>query len=105
MSTEAEIRQENIDKQLAEVGWSRAQGNLVTEAFLTETNKQVRERSPDDSYLVRNESNRAFADYLLLGKDGKPLAVLEAKRDPRSPLEGERQAVEYAERCAGYLGH
>jgi type I restriction enzyme, R subunit len=97
MSTEAEIRQENIDKQLAEAGWSRAQGNLVTEAFLSGTNKRVRERSPDDSHLVRNESNRAFADYVLLGKDGKPLAVLEAKRDSRSPLEGERQAVEYAE--------
>ena len=27
MSTEAEIRQENIDKQPAEAGWSRGQGN------------------------------------------------------------------------------
>jgi len=98
MSTEAEIRQENIDKQLAEAGWSRSQGNLVTEAFLSGANKWLREHSPDDPYLAETESNRAFADYIFLSKDGKTLAVLEAKRDSRSPLEGERQAVEYAER-------
>src|SRR6266568_9526703 len=97
MPTEAEIRQENIDKQLAEAGWSRGQGNLVTEAFLSGTKKQIMERSPNDSYLAQTEGSIAFADYVLLGKDSKPLAVLEAKRDSRSPLEGERQAVEYAE--------
>ncbi len=104
MPTEAEIRQENIDKQLAEAGWSRGQGNLVTEAFLSGTKKQIREGSLDDSYPARNESNRAFADYVMLGKDGKPLAVLEAKRDSRSPLEGERQASEYAERIYRQTG-
>src|SRR6266702_8605170 len=104
MPTEAEIRQENIDKQLAEAGWSRGQGNLVTEAFLSGTKKQQSESSLDDSYPARNDSNRAFADYVMLGKDAKPLGVLEANRDSRSPLEGERHASEYAERIYRQTG-
>jgi type I site-specific restriction endonuclease len=98
MPTEAEIRRDNIDKQLAEAGWSRGQGNLVTEVFLSGTGKGIREGSQDYLPPSGTEGSRAFADYVLLGKDGEPLAVLEAKRDSRSPLEGEYQAVEYAER-------
>ncbi|HZU71071.1 MAG TPA: DEAD/DEAH box helicase family protein [Ktedonobacteraceae bacterium] len=104
MPSEAEIRQENIDKQLAEAGWSRNQGNVVTEMFLSGTGKGIRERSQDYLPSAGTEGSRAFADYVLLGKDGKPLVVLEAKRDSRSPLEGERQAVEYAERISQKTG-
>ena len=98
MPTEAEIRRDSIDKQLAEAGWSQGQGNLVTEMFLLGTGKGIRESSQDYLPPPGTEGSRAFADYVLLGKDGEPLAVLEAKRDSRSPLEGEYQAVEYAER-------
>ncbi len=98
MSREAEIRRDLIDKQLTEAGWSGEQGNLVTEMFLSGTGKRIREHFQDYLPPTGTEGGRAFADYVLLGKDGKPLAVLEAKRDSRSPLQGEHQAVEYAER-------
>src|SRR2546423_13708561 len=104
MSTEAEIRQENIDKQLAEAGWGRRQGNVVEEAFLPGTRKQLRERLQNDPLPTSGADSKAFADYVLLGNDWKPLAVLEAKRDSRSPLEGERQAVEYAQRISQQTG-
>ncbi|MHA7272944.1 DEAD/DEAH box helicase family protein [Arthrobacter sp. TMT4-20] len=38
-----------------------------------------------------------FADYVLWGSDGKPLAVVEAKRSARSPYEGQQQAKLYAD--------
>src|SRR5260370_30529392 len=100
MPSEAEIRQENIDKQLAEAGWSRSQGNVVTEMFVEGTGKGIRESCQHYLPSAGTQGSRAFADYVLLGKDSKPLAVLEAKSDSRSPLEGERQAVEYAQRIS-----
>ena len=106
MVREADIRQNLIDKQLAETGWSREKGNLVTEKFLPR--RQIREASGD--YSPTQSSSAAplhgnvpvsgrggFADYVLLGSDGNPLAVVEAKRDTRSPLEGMEQAAEYAD--------
>ncbi len=104
MPSEAAIRQENIDKQLVEAGWIRSQGNVVTEMFLPETGKGIRESYQDYLSPAGAQGSRAFADYVLLGKDGKPLAVLEAKRDSRSPLEGERQAIEYAQRISQQTG-
>ncbi len=116
MSTEAEIRQQNIDKQLAEAGWSLEKGNLVEELFLQGKSKQVKDL-PEDYTLpqisstssvsasTHSSEKRRFADYALLGKDGKPLAILEAKRDSRSPLEGMEQAAEYADRIYRETGN
>jgi type I restriction enzyme R subunit len=42
------------------------------------------------------KSPQRFADYVLLGRNGKPLAVIEAKRTSRDALAGKRQAAEYA---------
>jgi len=50
------------------------------------------------------ERAREFADYVLLDRFGRPLALVEAKRTSRSPLEGERQAAQYAERIAQIHG-
>lgn len=38
-----------------------------------------------------------FVDYVLWGFDGKPLAVVEAKRSAKSPYEGQQQAKLYAD--------
>jgi len=40
---------------------------------------------------------KGFADYVLWGKDGKPLAVVEAKKASRDPNEGRIQAALYAD--------
>lgn len=51
-----------------------------------------------------NQHERGFADYVLYGKDGLPLAVIEAKRTSKDPKIGTQQANEYAnclERATG----
>lgn len=43
------------------------------------------------------DSGRGYVDYVLWGADGRPLALVEAKRTRRSPLEGQEQARRYAD--------
>ncbi len=40
---------------------------------------------------------KGYADYVLFGKDGLPLAVIEAKRTSKDPNNGRKQAVLYAD--------
>lgn len=44
-----------------------------------------------------NYGGKGFVDYVLWGDDGKPLAVVEAKRTRRDPREGQHQAKCYAD--------
>ena len=44
-----------------------------------------------------NSRGNGFVDYVLYGDNGKPLAVIEAKRTSRSPKEGKQQAKQYAD--------
>ena len=41
--------------------------------------------------------SREFADYLLYGRDRRPLALIEAKRTSKNPLSGKIQDAGYAE--------
>jgi type I restriction enzyme R subunit len=45
-----------------------------------------------------------FVDYVLLGDDGKPLALIEAKRTKRAVKEGEQQAKLYADCLEAMFG-
>ncbi|QPZ91577.1 DEAD/DEAH box helicase family protein [Thioclava electrotropha] len=79
---EATTRLRLIDLLLAESGWTDL--------------KEGR----DLEYRVEpmpNEQGHGFADYVLWGADGLPLAVVEAKRTRRSPSEGQQQAKLYAD--------
>lgn len=49
-------------------------------------------------------SGIGYADYVLLGKNGKPLAVVEAKRTSKDPREGKQQARLYADCLEKMLG-
>ncbi|WMJ08606.1 DEAD/DEAH box helicase family protein [Nitrosomonas sp. sh817] len=82
---EARTRADFIDSQLAQAGWSRSRFTLLEEFLL-------KAAQPDSTY--RNDQ---FADYVLLGSDGKPIALVEAKRSSRDELSGKRQAVDYAD--------
>ncbi|VTQ54888.1 type i restriction enzyme r subunit [Clostridium perfringens] len=44
-----------------------------------------------------NDSGIGFADYVLYGDNGKPLAVVEAKRTSVDEKKGEQQAKLYAD--------
>lgn len=88
---EAQTRREIIDKNLEKAGWSindPSQVSLEFDIYLGKGN------TPDE---FRTEfTDHQFADYLLLGKDGKPLAVVEAKRTSKDAQIGKEQALQYA---------
>jgi type I restriction enzyme R subunit len=97
MNSERQTRQEQIDLQLGRAGWAVGSRRLIEE-FLVETAFVLRE--PEAVYRTKNE----FVDYALLDRLGRPLAIVEAKRSSRDPLEGERQAADYADALRAKLG-
>lgn len=90
--SEASTRTELIDAQLARAGWSKSRRTLVEEMVL-------HVEQPDSAYR-----HGQFADYVLLGSDGQPLAVVEAKRTSRDELVGKRQAADYASAIKARFG-
>ena len=69
-----------IDHYLEEAGWSLGAGC---------THEEEVQGMP-------NETGLGFVDYVLWGDDGKPLALVEAKRTSRNPMDGQHQAELYA---------
>jgi type I restriction enzyme R subunit len=92
--TEVQTRQRHIDRQLAEVGWGSDERAILEEYELG---------TKEDGAPEYGEKH-GFADYVLLGKDGKPLAVIEAKRTSRDSLAGKRQAADYADQIKRKFG-
>lgn len=82
---EATTRTRLIDVQLARAGWSKNRLAFVEEYALEAA-------APDPAY-----AGIQFADYVLLGSDGNPIAVVEAKRSSRDEFVGKRQASDYAD--------
>ena len=78
---EAQTRDAYIDLLLAEAGW---------QLYGAETREFPIEGMP-------NSQGVGYADYVLWGDDGKPLAVIEAKRTKRDPRAGQQQAKLYAD--------
>lgn len=87
---EAKTRQEIIDKRLAKAGWNVKDPSQVTEELDIIVDKKIA-AEPKNPY-----SGHLFADYALLGKDGYPLAVVEAKKSSTDAEKGKEQAVIYA---------
>ncbi|CAA7617427.1 DEAD/DEAH box helicase family protein [Magnetospirillum sp. SS-4] len=78
---EATTRDTFIDLLLFEAGWQLDQ-----------------ERDREFPVVgMPNESGDGFVDYVLWGDDGRPLAVVEAKRTKRDPRVGQQQAKLYAD--------
>ncbi|MES9988120.1 MAG: DEAD/DEAH box helicase family protein [Candidatus Thiodiazotropha endolucinida] len=78
---EAETRAFIIDQYLKEMDWN-----------LDALNVKEYEVSG-----MPNPSGVGFVDYVLWGADGKPLAVVEAKRTTVEPTQGRQQAMLYAD--------
>ncbi len=80
--SEIGTRQKYIDVDLKSLGWTFG--------------KDIRTEFPVVN-MADKEGNNGFADYVLFGDNGLPLAVIEAKRTSKDPNIGRQQAVLYAE--------
>jgi type I restriction enzyme R subunit len=93
---ESTTRAERIDRQLAKAGWSSSARSIIEELWLRRES------------AVASEAGTApgseFVDYALLLPDGRPIAIVEAKKSSREALEGERQAADYADRVRSIHG-
>lgn len=87
---EAQTRAELIDKLLIKSGWNVKDPTQVIEELdiITQLPEGVTE--PYTPY-----QGHQFADYVLLGKDGRPLAVIEAKKTNKDAELGREQAKQY----------
>jgi type I restriction enzyme R subunit len=97
--SEAQTRSELIDLHLSQSGWNVKDLTQVVEEFdiLTGLPEVVDEpRTPYDGHQ--------FSDYVLLGKDRKPLAVIEAKKSSRDAAIGREQAKQYCYNIQKQLG-
>jgi len=79
--SEYETRKLIIDLLLREAGWS--------------INEDASEEYPVTE--MPNKTGEGFVDYVLWGDDGKPLAVVEAKKAMTDPHVGQQQAKLYAD--------
>ena len=88
--TEAQTRKKIIDKQLIAAGWDVSDATQVIEEFDIHVDLPEGVKDARTPY----EGHR-FSDYVLLGKDGKPLAVVEAKKTSKDAELGREQAKQY----------
>ena len=79
--SEFQTRKKLIDEALRDAGWKQNRD------WIDEFELQG----------MPNQSDKGYADYVLLGDDGRPLAVVEAKRTSRDPAVGRHQAELYAD--------
>lgn len=89
MKTENLTRKEIIDVRLKQAGWNVADHTQVIEEFDILVDKNLAEKAPTPY------SGHQFSDYVLLGKDGKALAVIEAKKTSVDAAIGREQAKQY----------
>jgi type I restriction enzyme R subunit len=88
---EATTRQEIIDIRLQKSGWNVKDPSQVTSELDIWVGLPEHVREPQTQY-----QGFQFADYALLGEDGYPLAVVEAKKTSRDARIGQEQALQYA---------
>lgn len=86
--SESQTRDYFIDLLIKEAGWAL---------------DQRRDREYEVSGMP-NEQGKGFVDYVLWGDDGKPLAVVEAKRTKKSAQIGQQQAKLYADCLEAQFG-
>lgn len=87
--TEEETRRLYIDLMLKEAGW-----DILEEEGAIKPSKACIEVEVEG---MPNTHEKGYADYVLFGANGKPLAVIEAKRTSVSPTKGKHQAELYAD--------
>ena len=91
--SEIETRKELIDPKLRLANW-----DIVEEKYIIEKNKACIETPVNDMPLSSiNPNGNGYVDYVLFGDDGKPLALIEAKKSIINEEQGRVQACLYAD--------
>lgn len=85
---EHETRKRYVDFDLRYAGWT--EGSIETEVEVID---------------MPNGEGKGYVDYVLNGKNGKPLAIVEAKRTMHDPKKGLQQARLYAECLEAQYGY
>ena len=88
--SEAETRCELIDKQLLQSGWNVKDCTQVQVEFDIQVSPPEGVSEPRTPY-----EGHQFSDYVLLGKDQRSLAVVEAKKTNKDAAIGREQAKQY----------
>ncbi|MCC8146298.1 MAG: DUF4145 domain-containing protein [Bacteroidales bacterium] len=87
--TEAETRRFYIDQQLKEAGWK-----ILDKKHAIVSGHACIEIKTED---MPNASETGYIDYVLFGRNGIPLAVIEVKKTSKSASEGKHQSTLYAD--------
>jgi type I restriction enzyme, R subunit len=99
MASESETRKNIIDLRLKAAGWDVSDKSQVTEElYVSSSNSNV---------LLEKSAfyaSREFSDYALLGKNGKPIAVVEAKKSSTDAELGREQAKQYCNNIQAQYG-
>ena len=93
---EFKTRTEKIDVMLNEQGWKVGDKSKVVEEVDTKQSDFNKKIYKDVNETLKNDLESKFVDYLLLDKNGDPLAIIEAKRTSKDPIVGQKQAEMYA---------
>lgn len=89
MKNEKLTRKEIIDNRLKQAGWNVADRTQVIEEYDIIVDQNLVQEAPTPY------AGHQYSDYVLLGKDGKPLAVVEAKKASVDANIGKEQAKQY----------
>lgn len=91
MKNEKLTRKEIIDNRLKKAGWIVGDRSQVIEEFdiVVDKNLVIEAQTP--------YAGHQYSDYVLLGKDGKPFAVVEAKKTSVDAAIGREQAKQYCQ--------
>jgi len=89
MKTEQQTRIELIDAALEAAGWNVGDPSQVVQEYdiVVDPSRVAEAATP--------YGGRQFSDYVLLGRDRKPLAVVEAKKTSKDAALGREQAKQY----------
>lgn len=90
--SEASTRQEIIDLRLSKAGWNVEDPSQVTSELDIWIGLPEGIKEPEYEH-----QGFQYADYALLGEDGYPLAIVEAKKTSKDARIGQEQARQYAE--------
>lgn len=90
MSNEANTCRKYVEPKLKQAGWKTKPHDYIEQYYFTDG--KIRPKNQR-----QRREKRKFADYLLLYNDDFPLAVVEAKRQGKTPDEGLAQAKNYAQ--------